>query len=370
MVSLPDLSGEVDNRHVRIRAFDSASLSYVSYYLSGLSQVARKVGIGLDYAQLPENHPLHKPLKEQPALALFEFEDDSERFLFCIDGYDDPDYYNDEALHACRYYFKINRRPTAPRGNVLPINPCFPIRPPMGALTRLNCRYGLLSGISRSSRRQSTLRYWADNRSLAWFRQQRQLPTEHDVHLVLPFYADRHDQCNERRLRVVESLAGESAIRSFVGFYSPNGKELPGAFRRYQLPKVSKVEHLRAIAASKIAVYVPGVDDCFSFKFGEQLSIGAAIVGYQLYDGGHRLLVNEEMRQQFSHSEPEDIIEGVLDLLAQPDRIEKLSAHNAQLFDSMLSPAATAGELLRALCNQPRSASSIHSTLSPESILL
>lgn len=346
-----------------ILCYDTGNLEFLSYYLLGFRELSLKGQLRFGSATLPVGTRLAESLVADKALLMFEYVRGAERFFFCIDGYDDPRCVHHDALARCRVYFKVNYDEVALRGalgasplldRIRPVNPSFPLRLPLKMQYQLPGRYRVLNG--RRGIQRSVVRYYQRNRGLAWMRSLRDARKRYDVYLALLYYPSGQEEVNEQRLRLVEAFHRYSDLTGRVGFFSAVPSSVPAAYRRFLIPQTSRAEHLRLMAESSVSVYVRGVDDCISFKFGEQLALGAAVIGHPMSGSAAARLLAADMRDQYAFEEPAAIVDAVRQMVAEPGRIREKQSANASWFDQELSPLATASAIVSVL----PSAGSVH----------
>ncbi len=339
-----------------IVCYDTGYLDFLSFYALGFHEMALTGELRIRGASLPGGTRLAESLEADRALLLFEYVSGAERFFFCIDAYDDPCCVHHDALARCRMYFKVNYDAAALRGvlgashlldRIHPVNPPFPLRLPLKMQFQLPGRYRVLN--ARRGIQRAMVGYQSKHRTLQWMRNLRSARKRYDVYLALAYYRSGQDALNERRLRLFEAFHRCPDISGRIGFFSADPASVPGAYRRYLIPQTSREVHLRLIAESSVSVYVRGVDDCISFKFGEQLALGAAVVGHTLCASAADRLLAGEMRGQYAFDEPEAVADGVRQLLAAPGWIRSLQSANARWFDQQLAPGATARSMVAAL---------------------
>ncbi len=357
MLTMRLINRAAKNSEVEVVCYDTGNLEFLSYYAQGFQELALTGQLRLGRASLPDGTPLADSLTSDKALLLFEYVRGEERFFFCIDGYDDPCCVHHDALSRCKMYFKVNYDESALKGvlgaspllaRIRPVNPPFPLRLPLKMQFQLPGRYRVLNG--RRGVQRSVVGYQRRNRSLRWMRDLRHARKRYDVYLALAYYRSGQEEINEQRLRLFEAFHRYSDMSGRVGFFAATPSAVPGAYRRYLIPQTSRVNHLRLMAESSVSVYVRGVDDCISFKFGEQLAMGAAVIGHPIDASAAARLLSGDMRAHYAFEAPEAVVDGVRQLLAEPGRIRAMQSANACWFDQKLSPQATAQDIVAALC--------------------
>ena len=133
-------------------------------------------------------------------------------------------------------------------------------------------------------------------------------------------------------------------INSIVGFAS--NKKLPGKFASLQLMPYTLKEYLGLLAKSRIAIYVRGLHDCLSFKFGHLLSLGLPIVGQTIHNNKDKIMDNRYFDNQFAFDDPKEIVQEVIKVLAKPEKLMTLGSSNAKVFDEKFTPKAVVSDIL------------------------
>ena len=117
--------------------------------------------------------------------------------------------------------------------------------------------------------------------SLEEIRQLRNSQKDLDIFFVVTFYnQEKHSAYNEFRYQIMKEIREDRNIRSVVGVVSH--EKLPSKYAEFQVEPYSLREYLSRIAKARVAIYVRGLHDCLSFKFGQLLSLGMPIVGQRI----------------------------------------------------------------------------------------
>ena len=354
---------------IHITYYDIADLNYASFFLAGLHLHAE---IGTLAFSVSKRQP--DGLKEisngdqwqdiLSTILLFKFTRDGDVFHFCIDTRDSNTSggtgkgFHLPLLKQVRYYFKVNYNRRAIESDnylaqhahkIIPLSPFFPTRlpkiwpyipslfPPTGTSFK---------GAVNRVRQLKVLSTLDDVRIL------RKRPKVRDVFFVVSYY-DRHERENEFRYQIISELRSRSHIRSHVGFV---GRNLPGRYRELQIDReLPLYEYLAEIASSRVALYVRGVHDCLSFKFGQLLAMGMPMVGQPILNNRDKLMANPYFDVQFAYENPREIVDRVEQLLGTPEELGRIGDSNAAVFDLRYTPEKVVGELLTGL-SEPRSA--------------
>ena len=142
----------------------------------------------------------------------------------------------------------------------------------------------------------------------------------------------------------MKEIKNYSNINSVVGFA---GYKVPGKYAEYQLKPFSLKNYLGCLARSKTAIYVRGLHNCLSFKFGQLLSLGMPIVGQTIKNNRDNIMSNKYFNEQFAYNNPKEIAQEIAKLLINPVKQKELSISNANIFDAKFSPRVIVSDILR-----------------------
>jgi len=286
---------------------------------------------------------------ENDSLIQIAVESREAHFNCWIDVSDNSKQITLDALNAGDYYFKANFNPesinSVPqvaefRHLIGPISPGFTQR--LSPLT--------LAQMARRNLHPSNVRLLLQTQRqqprIGWLRRQRTKHKKWDAHFVATYYPTRHDEQNEFRLEVMERLQHATAIHAEFGFYNVND-DAPSRFKRFAIPRTSRRSHLSNIAQSRAAVYVQGPHRALSFKFGEHLALGVAVIGQQLANNTDKLMALPYFEQQYFADSPRELVSVLVDSLKHPDRLLQMGTSNANTFDTLLSPHVAASNVLQ-----------------------
>jgi hypothetical protein len=347
--------------------YDFASMRYSSFYSTGFSLNAPRFGYRFKISRMPP------PLFDVPGLAesrrqdrnrnqclLYRFKSSTEDFFFCIDTLDHNLNYTVPLLQNVELYFKVNYHPDfVPTGpdvapyvsRIQPILPFFPLR--SGSWTPRIPR--LIPSRQMAWDNRDILRRIIDEPrvpTLEALKTLRGRGERYDVFFVSAYYAEEAlSPVMEFRHRVMTELDGQGLQRSVFGFAQGrrSRSEIPEPFNRYALPWFSFRDYLRTLAQARVAIYVRGVLDCISFKFGEYMCLGLPVVGQTMVNDRERLAHLPYFDEQFAFDEPADIARQAAALVGQEDKRHVLSQSNARVFDEVLSPESVTADVLEHL---------------------
>jgi hypothetical protein len=170
-----------------------------------------------------------------------------------------------------------------------------------------------------------------------------------DVFFVVNLWDNnqQHVCHNEFRYQLVKEIKRNREIHSIAGFVAD--RELPEPFAEFRCKRYFLRDYLRNLARARIAIYVRGLHDCLSFKFGQLLALGMPIVGQTIANNRHLLYRNEHFADQFAFDEPERIVEEAVRLLGDPQRARMLSRANARTFDAKFTPRGVTARSLEVM---------------------
>jgi hypothetical protein len=252
--------------------------------------------------------------------------------------------YNIEAINNCSYLKEY-------RPKISPVLPFFPLK----LNSSINTLYTLFPKIiprkgapwsGKDILRQ--LKSFYNVLSIDQIKQMRNTRKDLDIFFVSNFYSEKEAlQDMDFRYNIMEELKKYDNIKSIVGFASKT--ELPGKFSNFSIKRFYFKDYLKCISRSRLSIYVRGVDDCISFKFGELLSLGMPIVGQTIFNNKENIMNNPYFQDQFAFDDPIKIVQETLKLLNNPDKLMSLGASNANTFDSKFTPEAVVSNLMQYL---------------------
>ncbi len=292
-------------------------------------------------------------------LGLFEFNNGSNDFFFCIDRSDHSTNFKKEGyiipvLETVKYYFKTNYNPVAIdsdleikkyREKIIPIGPSFPLH--IDNMIRFMPR--ILPGRDNNWSFKETrerLNLMFRNPKLNYLRRLRETETDLNVFFVMPYYP-MHKILNEFRFEVMKALKATVKTNAIVGF-APTQKLQEN--HQYIVKQVYEMrDYFRHLARSKVAIYVRGPHDGTSSKLGQLLALGKPIIGQTIANNKELYYQNPFFNEQFAYDDPEEIALHVNELLQHPEIAASYAKANANTFDTKFSPEITASKIIEKL---------------------
>lgn len=352
----------------KIIHYDFNDIRYSSFFLTGFQQNA---GRGHYKFVVSKKAPslLSDPIMGDEwkdilfSICLFKAKLLNEEFYFCIDTRDSCEAnpqkgrgYHLPLLKKVKYYFKVNYNADAINrdphlrefaGKIIPGYPFFPIRMPK--------ILSFLPWITPSSITGWTMQN-ALNRvrklknlvTLERIKQFRNQEKDLDIFFVMNFYGQEvHAADNELRYQIMKEIQKYRNITSIFGFVGST--KLPAKFAEFQVERYPLMEYLRHLARSKVAIYMRGLHNCFSFKFPQLLALGMPIVGQTIPNNCDTLYQHEYFRDQFAFNNPEEIVRNAVELLDDLEKRKVLSESNAEVFDRNFTPQAAVFDVIEHL---------------------
>jgi hypothetical protein len=348
----------------KITYFDFADLNYASFYLSGFHQNEKRWGYRFAIAKSPPPPLLSQKTVEEwsdvlSSICLFRVSTPDEDFYFCIDTRDSSraDIYQGKGYHLplleeVRFYFKANfdsavigtdANLRAYSTKIIPVFPFFPIRTPrlLPYLPRITPCAATHWTIRHAAQRCRDLFVIPSLKTITSLRHQKK---DLDVFFVVHFYSqERHQEANEFRYRLMKAIQRNRHLNSRVGF---EGSDLPSKYRELKQPRLHLREYLADVSRSRVGIYVRGLHDCLSFKFGQLLAMGMPIAGQTIRVNTDGIMDSSHFDIQFAYDEPEQIADRVAELLSRPEELAMLGESNARVFDARFAPRATVDNML------------------------
>ncbi len=368
--------------HSSLVFYDTSRVYYSSYYLNGFETLksSRKLKVGISNT-LPKR--LKSAIQNSEwqhllfAMVLFKFQQDDKELYFCIDTHDANSVnvanktggYHLPLLQCVDIYFKVNYNPdrieNTPelkifREKILSISQFFPLHP----LSHLSLRRRLVFPPTLSGFRPGLgysepydgflkdakyrLRDLNNFQTLEKIVAHRKMHKDIDIFFMTSFrHSSRHESTMARRYQVMKKLSCIPGLNTVIGF--SNHKDLPHKYAQKKHRRLSQSEYLETLARSKIAIYTQGIEGCISSKFGLAMALGIAMVGEPLVNNPELLTTHQHLKEQFSFTDPDEIVAHAIDLLAYPEKVRELGNLNATMFDSQLAPHTTAEYVLNTL---------------------
>jgi hypothetical protein len=344
--------------------YDFASIRCSSFYITGFLANASPYNYRFILSRKLPSH-LSAPVMTgewrvfSDCLLLFRFKSAAEDCYFCIDVSDNCRAYHLPVLNIVKYYFKVNydldiimcESSLSPHlHKIQPILPWFPLQTD-NSLLRLPrlTPYRPMAWSYRSAIRRAieTL----EIPRLETLRSLRSSGKLHDVFFLTTYYpGDFHANAMELRYKIMEQLDkqgfGQSG-QSVYGFASR--REIPKPFSKYAVNRYSLSSYMSNLARSRVAIYVRGLHDCISCKFGEYLALGLPVVGQTIANNRDSLLRFPYFVDQFAFDDPLDIVLEAVKMLGRSETRRELAESNARVFDTMLSPEAATADAVEGL---------------------
>jgi hypothetical protein len=346
--------------NAEITYFDLADLNYASFYLSGFHQNQEHWGYKFVVTKSPPPPLLNSRAVEEwadglRAVCVFRVSGPDGDFYFCIDTLDRREGCHLPLLEEVRFYFKVNfdsavvgtdANLRAHTTKIIPVLPFFPTRTPrlLPYLPRITPCKAIHWTTRHAVLRCRDLREIPSLKTITSLRHQKK---ELDVFFVVHFYSqERHQEANEFRYHIMKAIQRNRHLSSRVGF---QGSTLPSKYRELKQPRLNLREYLASVSKSRVGIYVRGLHDCVSFKFGQLLAMGMPIAGQTIRVNTDSIMNNSYFGIQFAYDEPERIADRVAELLSRPEELAMLGAANARTFDAKFAPGATVNRMLEFL---------------------
>lgn len=346
--------------------YDFNDLNYSSYFLTGFHQNTEtfpyKFSVSKTIPPLLFDQTMGGKWKDILfSICLFKAELPNKEFYFCIDAHDSCEAnpnrgngYHLPLLKKVKYYFKVNYNIDAINSDpnlaefankIIPSLPCFPIKCPK--LLRYFPRMVPCSTVAWTMRdAKLRMKLFKTMLSIEQIRQMRNSEKDRDIFFVVRFWdEENHSADNEFRYQIMKEIQKYSNICSFVGFASH--EKIPGKYADLQVKPYSLKEYLSCLSKARVAIYVRGLHNCLSFKFGQLLLLGLPIVGQTIYNNRDNIMNTDYFNEQFAYDDPKAIVRGAIELLENPEKQITLGVSNANIFDTKFPPKAVVSDILR-----------------------
>jgi hypothetical protein len=363
----------------RVSFIDTSRVYFSSFYLHGFNELADTGRIRLRVAnRIPER--LKKAVQDPEwqhllfAMCLFEYRQEGRTRYFCIDAHDGNRLdreapnggYHWPLLEAVDAYFKVNLNARivdetpelfAHRQKIRGVPQFFPVKPPLiAALGRRillpSAWFGFRPGLAHD---QVYRGHWAE--ALRRLRDFANFPAiddmlnhrtdkkDVDIFFVTSFYAKpRHRTMMERRYRIMKLIGRCQDLKCVVGFTST--ESVPESFRDALSPRLTLEQYIATVARARVVVYTQGMERCISSKFAIAMALGSTLVGEPLGNDPSLVQPHSSLAEQLNTEEPDAIAERAIVLARDSVRAREIGATNSQIFDSELSPRASAERML------------------------
>ena len=386
---------------MKITLYDFNNLYYSSFYIAGFLKSSEECGITFKMSHVVPEILKKSEVKERKeilfSILLFKVETKADIYYFIIDTRDGNNLgsYHLQLLERCKYYFKVNYKDILTTNNhksgvindaitlieggfktlskdlncsgqnssfvdslsneatkkeicdnlynswtkkVIPIHPFFPIKPKSNKylLPRI-----LPSAAANWSFTDVLKRFKAMGNILTFekIRSMRELPKKYDVFFIMTYYNKiSHSTDIELRYRIMRGLQMHKKLNIKVGFISK--EKLPDHMADLKLSTMPFEEYLRNLSQSKVGIYVRGLHECHSFKMTEQLALGLPVVGQKIINNRNELMKLPHFNEQYCYETADEIVDGIIRLLQDSEKMKKLSTSNHDTFDRCFTPPA------------------------------
>jgi len=376
--------GEVDRRSERvikaITYYDRSTLPYMSAFVSGLKQLSSECGFEFRVsAALPDfmrdaQFDVSRSFIDKTGFndsqeialnctGLFEAHlRDGDKFYFCIDASDHAEFfktadgvyygYHIPLLEKSRLYFKVNFNKIALAGAPVLEKFAARIRPlPVVYPAPIADYWNYLPLTFLSKRRSFAVRRIKDLFnlvSMGKLSKFRSVQKSLDTFFVVNYYENSQD--NEFRLELIARLRESSGLNALAGFASHH--PLPARYEPYRVNRYRIADYMGMLSRSRVSIYCRGVHDCLSFKLGSYLEMGLPIVGQRLTNNQEFYSSHDAVWRQFAYDDPLDMVAAVRAAARRPALLNDLASTNSEFFDTHLSPAKLAANVVQAVSAQ------------------
>ncbi|MEQ1815261.1 MAG: hypothetical protein ABL861_02090 [Nitrosomonas sp.] len=362
--------------------YDTSRAYYAGYYLHGFKELESD-----DKLQVNVTHIL--PMRLKPAIqntswqhllftmALFKLQQGDNEWYFCIDTHDENSAnaesysggYHLPLLQCVDVYFKVNYNPDEIARNpalkvfhekIRNISQFFPLR--LKSFLTLSRKlilpsvwFGFKPGLGYNQPYDShladakwRLRDHKKFQPLERILAHRTVHKDIDIFFVTSFRkVPPNEAVMEHRYKIIKKLACIPKLNKVVGF--TNHESLPEKYAAVFHPYLSQAEYLEKLARTKVVIYTQGICGCISSKFGLAMALGVAVIGEPLMNNPELLVTYPHLKEQFSFTNPDEIVDYAIHLATHPEKARELGALNAVMFDNQLAPRPTAEYVLRTL---------------------
>lgn len=348
----------------RLVYYDFANLNYTSFFLAGFIENAKKYKYSFQVSRLTpklllEADPNLKWNDILFSIGLFKVERNKESFYFCIDTRDSNSTninvgkgFHLPLLNKVKYYFKVNYNRDSVHADpilsksankIVPILPFFPIK--FNKLFLYLPRF-IPSKFTRwnFSDVEKRLKFIMKNLTLEEMINLRNSKKERDIFFLTTYYHGKvHEADNEFRYQLIKEIKKNNYLKVFTGFVGTN---LPRKFNEFELDGLRIKQYLAEVAKSKVALYIRGLHDCLSFKFGQYLAMGMPIIGQTIINNRENLMHYDYFNIQFAYDDPKEIVYRAVEMIKQPELLAKLGKSNGEIFDEYFRPQSVVRGIL------------------------
>jgi hypothetical protein len=347
--------------------YDFNNIHFSSYFLTGFYQNTKNFQYKFFVSKKTPALLLNMTMRDKykgtlSSICLFKAQIFKQEFYFCIDTRDSCEAninrgngYHIPLLNKVKYYFKVNYNIDAINNDsnlresankIIPSLPFFSIKCP----NLLSCFPRIIPCNAVGWKMRDILKRFKILRNmvpLEKIRYMRNSKKDFDLFFVMKYRNNKiHSEDNEFRYQIMKEILKCRNLNSFVGFTS-NKKIDQNKYADLQMRTYSINDYLRYLSKSRIGIYVRGLHNCVSFKFGQLLALGLPIVGQSIYNNKENIMKNKYFREQFAYDKPKEIVEEAIKLLENKKKQITLGESNANVFDTKFSPKAVASNILR-----------------------
>lgn len=329
-----------------VTVYPAFNARYYSPYIEGLRRVLGSSALSFSSRGFPRF--------DQDCLAFRYRQGDAERRIY-IHSNDMPEL-SEAALQWCDVFGKVNLDltlvPEADSEKVFPIGPMFAIQvwgavqaEAMGIYTFSMVRDAGISFRDHIGNYRGQYRYR--------FPESQYRPVESDPGYIFYNAAlwEREPQANEVRARFVEAARSARGIR-FEGGLSPRlsargSHDFVGPeYEKYLSPRFTSRQNLKKTQASVVAFNNPAYRDCHSWRLGEYLALGKAIITTPIVREVPAPLVHGS-HVHYVDGSVEGVREAVEHISSDTEYRQHLERGARSYYDAHLSPQQTVTRALQ-----------------------
>lgn len=346
-----------------IQFFDFADIAFSSFFIRGMFENQKKYGytfsISKSLPALLKDPKIEMKWREILfSVCIFKAHIGKEESYFAIDCRDSCRAHTYEMgyhmplLQEVKYYFKVNYNQDAIHtdpvlkkyaSKIIPVPLFMPVAVPKPYLFFPRIIESKEMGWTRDSmvRRLRVLRSLPTLDSL---KAMSRSIKKTDIFFVVRYYGEAHKAEDDFRYEIIRELKNIKGLNIIAGFSSD--RAMPPKFNDFAVKGYGLKEYLKKLAESKVCLYVRGLHNALSFKFGQLLSLGVPISGQTLYNNKDDFYSNPYFKEQFSFDDPKKIVLNAVELLNSPYKMKTYGASNAEVFEKKYAPERVVGEIL------------------------
>ena len=340
-MSLASIAASVGKEGATVRCYSVFDPFYHSYYLLGLAALFGRAALRVDSQGFPPFDRDGLAFVVEPAgLRVYMDSDD-------FSGFDA------KALAWCDVYAKVNLdlagAPFDGRATVVPAGPCFAVC--AGWLWRL-APASLWAARVRAGGEKSALelaqRWWWmtwDRLPISAYRPTRKTQANY-IFMATSVWAP-DDRCNQLRTRFIDAARELPWVRFEGGFVPPHRSDVPEAQERKAPRRYPLGEYLAHTRRSSLAFNTPGVLDCLSWKLGEYLALGKAVLTTPL-SRAMPVPLEHGRHVHFAGEDQASMEAGIRRLCSDSVYRRRLERGARAYYDQYLAPPAAVARILQA----------------------